>query len=287
MKMVPYGQPITQEISVRSGASKLSGRLYHPTDTPRAIVILNGATGVPQSFYTAFARWLATEQNIACVTYDYRDFGLSAAGHPKLSTATMADWAVRDAQAVRDYVATTLPGAPIWIIGHSLGALTLAFQDRMDRVDRVITVASGPVHVSDHPWPYQGAARLFWFAHGPAMTSALGYLPGRATGMGSDLPASVYWQWRRWCTSRSFFADDIGSTLPYPDWTAITCPVKFVAVADDQMVPPSAVWRSMEFYRAAPKRQLTLEPAKYGVPKIGHLGAFRRANAACWADIIA
>ena len=138
-----------------SGGQKLQGRCFGTYTRPRAVAVLHGATGVPQRYYARFARWLAEARNIACLTYDYRDFGSSARGHVKRSSATLADWGVHDQQAARDFVANAFPGTPLWVIGHSLGVFCLPFQHNLDLIDRVITVARGLVHVRDHPWPYQ------------------------------------------------------------------------------------------------------------------------------------
>ena len=278
--------PMSRTVKIKSGASTLVGRLVSPAHPPKAVVIVNPATGVKARFYEPFAEWLAQEKGIACLTYDYRDFGSSAKGAVRGSKATMSDWGVHDQQAVRDWTARVLPDVPIWIIGHSLGGFLLPFQRNLDSISRVITVASGPVHVSEHPWPYQGLARIFWFGHAPLFTRLLGYLPGKRLGFGPDLPAGVYWQWRKWCTSRSFFADDFGTALPFPDWTGVTCPVKVVAISDDVMVPPKSVWKLMDFYRGAHVSQKTLRPEAYGLAEIGHINAFAPENAACWDALI-
>jgi predicted alpha/beta hydrolase len=58
-------------------------------------------------------------------------------------------------------------------------------------------------------------------------------------------------------------------------------------VADDDVVPPAAVWRIMALYPQAIKRQLVLRPADHGLQKIGHIGAFARANQVVWPTLIA
>ena len=125
---------VTQDVSFYSGEAKLKGQLFRPSTQPKAIVVLNGATGVPARFYEAFARWLAQEKSIACLTYDYRDFGASADLPLWKSKATMTDWGVHDQQAARDFATATFPGTALWVIGHSLGGMCLPFQQNLDRV---------------------------------------------------------------------------------------------------------------------------------------------------------
>ena len=270
-----------------SGGHKLRGRLYRPEDTPRAVAVLHGATGVPHRFYADFATWLATTQDIACLTYDYRDFGASARGPMKASTATMADWGVHDQQVARDHLRNAFPGVQLWVIGHSLGGFMLPFQKDLDQIDRVITVASGPAHVTAHPLPYRIYAAAYWYLVGPVATAMAGYMPGKRLRFGNDIPSGVFWQWRRWCTSRGFFAAEIGDGLPMPDWTGLKAPLKVVAIKDDVLIPPVNVWQLMPFYRAAPTTQLVIDPPVYGLDRVGHIAPFSAKNRALWPDLIA
>ncbi len=270
-----------------SGGYKLRGRFYGTMMRPHAVAVLNGATGVPQRYYEAFARWLAEVRNIACFTFDYRDFGASARGPMKASNATMVDWGVHDQQAARDHVRALVAEVPLWVIGHSLGGMMLPFQKDLDQIDRVIAVASGPAHVTWHPYPYRLYAAAYWYAVGPPATLLAGYMPGKRLGFGNDIPAGVFWQWRRWCTSRGFFARDMGDALPMPDWTGVQAPVKVVAIKDDVLIPPENVWRLMSFYRGADKTQLSVDPADYALPEIGHIAPFAPSSRAIWADLIA
>lgn len=270
-----------------SGSHRLAGTLFLPDGPPRAGVVLNSAAGVPQTYYRHFARWLAEARGMACLTYDYRDFGKSGASRG--SPATMADWALRDQPAARAEMRRLFPGVPLWVIGHSLGAMLLPIQEDVAGIDRVIGVASGLVRHSDHPWPYQALARLFWFGHAPVVVRMLGYLPGRISGFGVDMPGAAYWQWRRWCTTRDSYLTEAGKTLPRVDWGRSGAPVDMIAFADDPVIPPHCVWRLADLFeqdKGAPVRRHLLAPAELGVHKIGHLGAFARRNAAVWPHLL-
>lgn len=73
--------------------------------------------------------------------------------------------------------------------------------------------------------------------------------------------------------------------MPQPG--SVTAPMRVVAVADDAMVPPRAVWRQMALVPEAVKTQKVLRPGDYGLERIGHLGAFARQNSVVWPGIIA
>ncbi len=285
MKLGEPIQPAAQSIDIRAQGAHLAGTLLRPAGTPKAAIVIHGAVGVRARYYRAFADWLVA-QGHACLIYDYRDFGASARGPVRASKATLADWGLRDQPAALAALRTHVPDVPIWVIGHSLGGTMLGFH-AMDGVARVITVASGLVTLSDHPWPYRALATLFWYGAPRLLTAVMGYLPGRLTGFGPDLPAGVYNQWRAWCLRPGFWLGDVGRTLPAPDPSRLTAAMKVVAVADDAVVPPAAVWRIMALYPQAVKRQLVLRAADHGLRKIGHIGAFARANQVVWPVLIA
>lgn len=269
-------------VRFKADVAELVGRVFLPEGQPKAVAVLHGATGVPARYYHPFAKWL-TGHGLACLTYDYRDFGASAESPVNRSDATLVDWGLRDQQAAQVWLEDAFPGLPVWVIGHSIGGMMLPFQSGAARVSRLITVASGPVHLSDHPLRMKLGAAAFWYGPGPVAVAVMGKLPGRVVGISRDLPAGVYWQWRRWCTTRGFHLGDVGKTLPVPDFKAFVGEARIVAVADDTMVPPSAVWRLMQLYPNAWKRQHVIQPN--GSP-IGHIAAFHERNAGCWPEII-
>jgi len=274
------------QLQFGAGDKLLTGHLYRPKGIPSAAVVLNGATGVPQSFYRHFARWLAAERGMACLTYDYSDFGASAQRSLRKSDATMARWAMVEQPAARDEMRRHYPGAPLWVIGHSLGAMLMPLQDGIEDISRMIVVAGGLVHHNDHPWPYRALALSFWFGHVPLAVKLMGYLPGRALGLGADLPASVYWEWRKWCTTQGSYLPEIGTKLPLPDWQSWDVPVDLFALSDDEMIPAACVWRLGEVFGDVDQTRTELKPADFGLNKVGHLGAFARRNAALWPSLV-
>lgn len=276
-----------ERIRIAAKGAELAGVFYLPAGSPRAALVINGATGVPQNYYRHFAHWLAAEQNIACITFDYRDFGASATGAMRDSSATMAEWALMDQPAARAALRDRCPGVPMWAIGHSLGGMMMPLQDGIEDIDRMICVAAGLVQHTQHPWPYQALARMFWFGHAPLLTRALGYLPGRLAGFGEDLPAQVYWEWRRWCTSPDSYLPEIGTSLPRPDWARSGAPVDLIALSDDPVIPPACVARLEPIYDGGAVRKRVLDPSEFGLDKVGHLGIFARRNRALWQELIA
>ncbi len=277
---------MTEDFRFASGPAQLSARLYLPVTPPETVIVLNGATGVPRDYYRHFASWLAAEQGMACLTYDYRDFGHSAPGSLTKSTVTMADWALIDMPAARAEMRRRYPEARHWTIGHSVGGMLGPVQPDAAQIDRMICVCSGLVTLADHPWPYRALACLFWYGHAPLLVKSLGYLPGKLTGFGTDLPATVYWQWRRWCTAPNNYVPEIGHDLPDACWPEMGKQVDLLTFEDDQTVPPDAVWRLAALYGPEARRHL-LSPVEFGLAEVGHIGAFARKNATVWPRLIA
>ncbi len=271
-----------QPIDIPAQGTPLKGTLYTPPEAPKAAIVLHGATGVPARYYRHFAGWLTT-QGYACLTYDYRDFGASATGHPKRASASMVEWGVQDQPAAQAALKARFPDAPLWVIGHSLGGFMLPFQPDTAKIARLITVASGAAYIGDHPWPYRAMALLFWYGPGPLATKLFGHLPGKAMGLGADLPAQVYWQWRRWCTSRNFYEGD--PALP-PLAAPYTGPMKLIAMEDDVMMPPKSVWKLARYYPKAQQSRQLLRPQDYGLKRIGHIEVLHPRNKALWPDLL-
>ncbi|QYK41871.1 MAG: alpha/beta fold hydrolase [Paracoccaceae bacterium] len=276
--------PVVDTVRITADGALLTGHLYRPAGRPRAAVVIHGATAVPMGFYRAFAEWLAAERSLAVLTYDYRGFGASARGPMARSSATMADWGLRDQAAALSAVRRLVPGVPAWVIGHSLGGLMLGYHPAMEGVERTILVGAGLVSLADHPPAFRAKAWAFWHLM-PPLVRAMGHLPGWA-GLGTPIPKGVYADWRRWCLAGGFHLSDVGTRLPLPDPAAVGGTMRVVAVEDDAWAPPAAVWRAMALYPRAMKRQVVLRGRDFGLQQIGHLGVFARRNAAVWPRLI-
>jgi predicted alpha/beta hydrolase len=273
-----------ETVEIRTGRALLSGTLTQPRAECSSAIIIHGATGVPQRFYRHFATWLSQRYDAAVLTYDYRDFGQSQTQPMRASKATMVDWGVHDQAAALDFVLARFPDHPVDVVGHSLGGQMLAFHAQGARVRRLLTVASGLPNWKKHPPRYMAQVLSFWFGHGPALVSTLGYLPGKLSGLGADVPAGVYWQWRRWCVSEGYFFGDIGTLLPDP--ALLDMVVSLIGISDDVMVPPDRVDALRRVY---PNAKLTFDvvgPEDAGLRTLGHIAVFAARNQSVWPALV-
>jgi predicted alpha/beta hydrolase len=273
------------DLTIESEGARLAARYYAPQGTVRANLVLHGATGVAQHYYAPFATW-AADRGVGVLTYDYRDFGASQRRPLRESDATYADWGIRDQAAAERALADLVPEGPLWVLGHSLGGLTFAFSKHDVRVERITTIGAGFIHFSDHPWSYRPVALAFWFALGPVGTALAGYLPGKRLFLGADLPAGVYWQWRRWCTRRDFFRSDIGLSLPEPDFRMEGPALRMLTMTDDVVVPPVAVRRYVDAFPEGRVEYRMLSPAEFSLPSLRHIEVFSKRAAAAWPTIL-
>lgn len=272
--------------AIPAGSDVLAGHFTVPGGSPRVAIVLHGATGVPQTFYAKFARWLAETHGAIVLTYDYSDYGQSARGSITKAGATMAQWGVRDQSAALDHLLGVVGDLPVWVVGHSLGGMYLPFHDNAARVSRLVAVASGPAYWTRHPLSYMPQVIMFWFLVGPLATRLLGYLPGKKLGLGADLPGQVYWQWRRWCLSRDFNRSDWGKALPVPDFGRFTGEVSLISFEDDPMIPPERVEKLTHTYPQASVSHRTVRPQDHGLARIGHLMAFAERSSTLWPEIV-
>lgn len=277
-----------QWVDIFSGSHKLVGRVFEPSATAQRIIVINAATGIRQHYYEAFARWLAHEHNALVLTYDYCEFGLSRTSKPiQCSRVSMSDWGIVDQDAALSFACKSYPDLPLWVIGHSLGGLMLRWHQHRNHVERYITVASGPINTKDHPIAYLPFVLWFWYVSGPAVISVLGYLNGKLSGLGSDLPAVVFWQWRKWCTTDGFYDNEIGNSISKPPALTPMAPFTAIAIEDDVMVPPGTVRRMDDLYQGVAIEHKLLKPSDFGLKRVGHYKAFSPACAAMWPAIVA
>lgn len=274
-----------EKIDIAAEGAQLTGYFYPTAGSSQATLLIHSATGVPQRFYRHFAAW-ANGEGLSVMTYDYRDYGESLKQPLHQSNATYANWAVCDQRGAEHKLAELAPTGELWTLGHSLGGLGLPFRTPNPRISRVVTMGAGMAHYCDHPWSYRPKALAFWFLIGPIATTVAGYLPGRRLMLGADLPAEVYWQWRRWCIRRDFFAIDLGKSLPQPDFSPAIPDLRITVASDDVVVTPAAVRRYADTLAPAGARYITLRPDDVGLPALGHINCLGRGHESAWVKLL-
>lgn len=262
------------------GSGQVQARHFAAPGPAQGTVVIGAAMGVPQAYYADFARWLAG-QGWQVVTFDYRGAGASLPTTPHQGLrgfkANLFDWA-RDYEAVVDWAATLQPGAPLYLIGHSLGAQLPGMLRNGHKVSGLLGVAAGSGYWKQNAPQLRRRVPFMWYFLVPVTTRLFGYFPGKRLGAVGDLPNGVIRQWRRWCLHPQYSAGAEGGAVRQ-SYDKVRFPVLSLSIVDDEMMTEAGILSLMNLYANAPRRMQRVAPQDVGVRRIGHLGAFRREHA--------
>jgi predicted alpha/beta hydrolase len=267
-----------EELLIPAVDGRRVGATHFLASSDAPLVILNGATGVPQRLYRRFARHLA-RAGLPVLTYDYRGVGASSSSDVRNDRATMLQWGTLDFEGVLRYARDVLGRSRVHVVGHSVGGQLLGFAESAVMVDRAVTVGS---QLGDYRlWPMP--SRLKWAVLVelvlPAIIRTYGYLP-RWVGLGEELPIGVALEWQKWCATRGFF-------LPYLDsatrarFAGHTLSMLVYSVEGDDFAPAAAVdaWQRL-FERCDVERRHLREA------RLGHFGFFKHEGARHWDEVV-
>lgn len=255
-----------------NGAVVLALRVYEPAGAARASVVIGGAMGVRQSFYEAFARWMA-QQGFRVTTFDYRGHGDSLHGAMRDVNADLFDWA-QDYEAVISAAKAALPMQPLYLLGHSLGAQLPGLLRKPGQVDGLLSVAAGSGYWRDNAPKLRRVVPYFWWVLVPLATRLCGYFPGRALKKVGDLPSGVILQWRRWCLHPAYSVGAEGAAVAQ-SYGAVRFPVLALSMADDELMTLRGTHNLVNLYANTERRVESISPAELKVRRIGHFGFFR------------
>lgn len=270
---VPPAPPPAEDATVHaSDGTPLAVRWFSPPGPPRGAALVVPAMGVPQSFYAAFAAWIA-EQDLVVATFDYRGTGRSRRGPLRDVHADIVTWAEQDTAAVLAALRARAPGLPITWIGHSLGGQIIPFVRDREGVEKILTIATGSGWWRENSPPTRRKVWILWWFAAPVLTPLFGYFPGKKLGIVGDLPRGVIMQWRRWCLQREYAVGD-GEEIRAL-FGGVTTPITSISFTDDEMMSDANTRSLHGFYTGAPRTMVRLAPADVGVRRIGHFGFFR------------
>jgi predicted alpha/beta hydrolase len=247
----------------------------------KAVVVIAGATAVPQRFYKPFAHYLA-ENGYEVVTFDYRGVGRSAPADLRGFRMDFLDWGRLDLAAVIREVSD--PNLPLFLVGHSFGGMALGLLPEDCRVDALYAFGMGAGWHGWMPRLEQIRVLFLWRVLGPLLVRWKGFLPFRIIRLGEDLPIDVYRQWKYWCRFPHFFFDDPATQPHLARYTTLTTPITAANALDDRWAPPASRDAFAIGFRRAPVRRLALDAAAIGIAPIGHVGYFRPQAQSLWDD---
>ena len=264
--------------TLKNGLVTLSLRTYAPAaGAGHTSVVIGGAMGVRQDFYADFAVWLSG-QGFRVTTFDYRGSGESLPNTPggglRGFDADLMDW-VSDYEAVIDDAKTALPDAPLYLLGHSLGAQLPGFLRNQHKVNGLVSIAAGSGYWRDNAPQLRRTVLYFWYVLVPLATSLFGYFPGRKLKKVGDLPSGVMLQWRKWCLNPHYSVGAEGETARL-SYAQVRFPVQALSMADDELMTLRGTQNLINLYTNAPRSVERIAPDDLQVKRIGHFGFFRQ-----------
>ena len=260
------------KVTAQDGIS-IAATFFAPSGIPQGAVLIVPAMGALQSYYRPIAEWLAGEGYIVG-TFDYRGTGASREGGLRGYKADILDWATLDCGAMLEALSAKAPGRPLYWIGHSLGGQILGFVPNLERVSKVVTVATGSGYWREVVTPLRYYALWLWYVVAPVSMALCGYFPGATLRKVGDLPKGVMQQWRRWCLDPEYAVGD-GEQVR-AKYAAVRTPIVSLSFQDDEMMSARNTESIHGFYVNAPRRMKRIAPQEIGARRIGHFGFFRR-----------
>ena len=264
--------------AARDGHS-LAAYRFDPDGPVKGNVVIAAAMAVPQSFYAAFARYLASCGYTAW-TFDYRGIGESLAGSLRAVKADLSDWLNKDYDALLHTISDISP-QPLFVVGHSFGGQVAPLLPSRERLSGLVNIAVGSGSMRHVTPRIRRSAPLMWHLLAPVLCPVFGYFPGARLGVVGDIPTGAMFQWRRWClTPEYLLTGEPGAREAY---ASAEYPVLALTFADDELLLEGGSRLLHGAYRQRPVDYRVLEPAPYGLARVGHFGFFKpQSEAALW-----
>lgn len=252
---------------------RIAATVHVPEGRPRAVVVIGGAMGVSQDYYAPLARWLAGEQGVAVLSFDYRGMGRSRRGPLREETADVLTWARQDGAAALAAAETRWPGVPRFWLGHSLGAQIVGLVPGHERLAGVLSVAAGSGYWRLNAPRLRLAVWWLWWVVAPLAIRLCGYFPGKRLRKVGDLPAGVMAQWRRWCLHPDYVGGE--SAAVRAELAGVQLPLTVLSINDDELMTWEGTRALFDLYRNARIDYRRIAPSEHGLRHIGHFGFFR------------
>ena len=266
---------------------RLEATCFEAAGTPRAIIVVASALGVPRRTYQRFGEFMAA-QGVACLTFDYRGIGESVPSEGQESLVDMERWGRQDIDAAIRGAASLYPGTPIFLLGHSCGAQLFGLAPASKRLSGAIMVAPSLPHASRYPLPDRYALRFMWRVVVPLLGRGAAYKSMTVPGMrGAVAPKAVFKQWARWCCSREYLFD-AKFKIDTTSYSMLNLPLLVISVSDDEQAPAMAADALIKFFPQAEVERRVVDVQRLGFGSLGHMGFFRsKTRDALWFPLMA
>lgn len=283
----PAAKRTRLEIRARDG-NPLAATWFTPHGpAPHGAVVVIPGGGVSARIYARLADALA-DRGFAVLTFDCRGVGDSRRGSLRGLIAGVEHWGALDTEAALAIAQDAYPGAPPWVVAHSIGCLYWGAAASAPRASRVVFLSPHTGYWGDYApvyrWPLFGIFHVLM----PVLTACFGYFPARALGLGNDLPRRFAQQWagrlRPELLASAQAVARFGSMLD--DFGHVRAQVLALRMCDDPFASLAGTERLCGQYVNATVRLVPVTGSDLGVERAGHF-AFRTPRAAAYlADMM-
>lgn len=251
---------------------ELPATVFAP-DSPRAVLVIAAAMGVPRRYYGTFAADMAA-RGIAAVTFDYRGIGEAASGLRDPKGTTFQDWGRLDLHAVLEQTFARFPGVPVFLAGHSAGTQIAGMTPLAERLAGFVFVAGPRPHLSEGRGLGWVLLLLWWYLIVPLGSLGRWFPARRLRFAAVDVPAGVAAEWGRWARSKRYlFSPEHG--IDTRRYARFAQPLLAYSFSDDPYAPRISAERLLTEYPNLKVTRRHLRPAEVGAKAIGHVGYFR------------
>jgi len=209
--------------------------MLYRSERQRAVAVVVPAMGTTASFYQPFAEALVTN-GFSVLSPELPGTGASRPRPSRKSNYGYRDLVETYLPEIVNTAKQTARGAPLILMGHSLGAHigTLAIASGTVEVDALVTIAGGNIHYRN--WNGAGAAKvLFASALFSSLTRVFGYLPGQYVGFGGPQARTLIREWSKIIRTGSF--SHIADVSAYSGGT----PMLAIGIEGDTFAPEKSV----------------------------------------------
>jgi predicted alpha/beta hydrolase len=199
-------------------------------DGTTPVVVVQPAMGMKARYYGAFATALA-EAGVHAVVVEQRGHEAEGGRLPGRDYDFGYAELLEDLDAAMATVREQFPGAPIHLLGHSLGGQVAVMYAGLhpDALAGIVLVAASTPH-----WPHWGPRLLVASYVFPLAASVVGHFPGAQLKFAGREARGLMREWGRLARTGRFVAGESG--LP-----TAALPVLVVSIEDDWLGPIAAV----------------------------------------------
>lgn len=274
--------PELQWIDVRAADGPRSKLLFVPSETARArapLVLIVPALGMEAGYYDRFATQLAA-RGFHTAAMDLRGNGSSELRASREVDFGYAEFLRYDLPAGIEAAKAAAPGAPLYLLGHSLGGqLATAFSGIHPEAghEGLIFVASGTPYY--RTWPLPHRAILYLVAHFfPWIANRHGHFPGQRIGFATREARTVMRDWATLVLEGRFRLRNWEGPEIEEAIAEVALPVLSITLEKDIFVPRHVAEHMLSKMPRAMIERWHWDPEAEGLPRTHHVRWPRRAE---------